>query len=140
MAKIANILWTSRDWKESINTKWLNKAMKTISPMRHGVQVFDGSDAVNTGDDSIATIVCPANIQWKPLSEDTSDLLGYASEIHATTDGTLSFRFPEDSGVPATDWLDEKAAQAHIVKIQEESERLWELQQKREAAKKKRRK
>jgi len=140
MTKIANIFWNSRDWKQSIDTKWLNKAMKAVSAMRHGVQMFDGSDAVQSGDDSISTIVCPSNVQWKPLSEDTSDLLGYCSEIHATTDGTLSFKFPKQAGIPATDWLDEKAAQAHIVKIQEEDERLWELQQKREAAKKKRRK
>jgi hypothetical protein len=118
----------------------MQKAMKEVAALGCAIQVLDGNDAVNTGDDSITTIVCPSNIQWKLLSEDTSDLLGYASEIHATTDGTLSFKFPKQCGIPATDWLDEKAAQAHIVKIQEEDERLWELQQKKEAAKKNRRK
>ncbi len=142
MAKIANVFWYCRDWKEGINTKWLQKSMKKIAAMRKAVQVLDGSDAVQSGDDSISTIVCPANVQWTPISDDSCDLLGYADAIHATKDGNLFFRFPAESGFPATDWLDEKAANAHLDKIQAaaaaEEDKAWELKQKREAAKKKR--
>jgi len=136
--KIANVRWQSRDWKESIDVKWLQKTMKEVQAMGHGCQMLDGSDAVNLGDDSMTTVVCPANVQWKPITE--SDVLGYVDEMHVAKDGTLSFKFLAEYGLPETGWLTEKEAQKHVDELIEADEKAWELKQKKEAAKKKRRK
>lgn len=128
--KIANVRWQGRDWKESIDVKWLQKAMKEVQVLGHGCQVLDGSDAVNMGDDSLTTVVCPANVEWKAITE--SDVLGYCDEIHAAPDGTLSFRFLEEDMLPSKDWMDEKTAQAHVDLIIEKEDKAYEAQRLKE--------
>jgi hypothetical protein len=104
----ANVRFFVMDWKEHIKGSDLAKAIKEIEKLGHGSVVID--DACNTGSDTIVTLVIPADVQFTKQGEDFDTALGYCSEIHITKSGNLWFKFPKDSGMPATDWMPLKNA------------------------------
>jgi hypothetical protein len=106
---IANVCLCLRDWKESIDVAWLQKSMANLQANGHRIQLIDGEAAAHTGGDDIATVMCPAGVNWQPMSEDACDIISYdgSIEIHVTTDGTRSYLI-------AGKWMTEQEAIAHI--------------------------
>lgn len=108
--KIANIRCFCYDWKDRIKGSDLAKAIKEVEKCGHGSKVIDS--AVDTGNDSIITLVVPEFYDLDRLSEDVGDIFGYTDQCCVTKGGkrldgfdSLWFKFDAQCGMPATPWL-----------------------------------
>jgi hypothetical protein len=112
MAKTANVRWFCYDWKERIKGSDLAKAIKEVEAMGRGSMVLD--NAVDTGNDSLVTLVLPEGFEINIPGEEFGDLLGWAEEIHLDSSSVFWFKFSAQCGMPATDWLKIKDATTWI--------------------------
>lgn len=110
--KTANVRWFCYDWKERIKGSDLAKAIKEVEALGGGSVVLD--NAVNTGSDSLVTLVVPKGEGIGELDEEFGDLLGWAEEIHLDSNSVFWFKFSAQCGMPATDWMQMKDATTWI--------------------------
>jgi len=103
----ANVQYQVMDWKDSPDMKLLHKAIKEIEALGHGSQVVEEHSPIC---DSKVVLVMPADVNYRGITEDTSDVLCYCDKMHIDKDGKFHFTFHEDCNMPATSWMDEDKA------------------------------
>lgn len=97
----ANVRFCAMDWKDSVDPKWLHKAVKEIEGLGRGSSVEEHHSAVC---DSKIVLVLPGDAGYRSIPNDLADILAYCEEM-SINGGEFHFRFSAESGMPATPWL-----------------------------------
>lgn len=108
-----NALYTTRDFKEQIDIKWLNKAINDINKFDHGIKIHEESGE----SDDFVTLVLPENIYFSGINFDM-EILDYSPRLSVNEAGEFFFKFDAQCGMPATIWLNEEDASTWVAGIE----------------------